>query len=93
MVKKIKTTSERYIVFQESLVCYKCGIVGKYFAIEKTPESEHYHLNLYGINDNEEVLFTKDHLMPKSKGGKNHISNYKTCCEICNKIKADNIDV
>ena len=44
-----------------------------------------YHFNLYGINKNyEEILFTKDHIIPKSKGGDNKISNYQTMCYNCN---------
>lgn len=88
----VKITSQRYKVFQNSLFCYKCGIKGEYFAIEKpnVDNCTHYHLNLYGKDKNgNEILLTKDHVHPKSKGGKNHISNYRTCCEKCNKEKAD----
>lgn len=28
--------------------------------------------------------FTKEHLVPKSKGGNNSIENKKPCCKICN---------
>ena len=68
----VKLSSQRYPVFQKSLKCSKCGIEGKYFAIEKTHGDliDNYHLNLYGSNENgEEILMTKDHLIPKSKGG------------------------
>ena len=37
--------------------------------------------------NNEEILFTKDHITPRSKGGKNHISNYQTMCSKCNEGK------
>lgn len=54
-----------------------------------------YHLNLYGINENnKEVLFTKDHIKPKSKGGKDEIENYQTLCSVCNELKSnDNLTV
>ena len=45
---------------------------------------------MYGVKNGEEVLFTKDHIIPKSKGGKNHISNYQTMCEPCNSEKGNN---
>ena len=32
---------------------------------------------------------TKDHIIPKSKGGKNELSNYQTMCTYCNNEKAD----
>jgi len=32
---------------------------------------------------------TKDHVIPKSKGGKGHISNYQLLCGKCNVLKAD----
>ena len=52
--------------------------------------TERYHLNLYGINkDGKEVMFTKDHILPVSKGGRDHISNYRTMCETCNKNRGN----
>jgi len=92
----VKITSQRYTVFQESTICYICGAIGSYFALEKpkdTPKQifKSYHLNLYGIKDGVEILFTKDHVLAKSNGGKNHKSNYKTCCEPCNKEKSNKL--
>lgn len=88
----VKLSSQRYPVFQKSLKCSKCGIEGKYFAIEKTHGdlAENFHLNLYAINENgDEVLMTKDHLVPKSKGGKNAQYNYRTMCVVCNNEKGN----
>ncbi len=83
---KVKITSERYRLFKESRVCVKCGIEGKFLAVEKfLEEIKNYHINMYGISeDGQEVLMTKDHIIPKSKGGKNHHSNYQTMCTKCN---------
>jgi 5-methylcytosine-specific restriction endonuclease McrA len=48
---------------------------------------------LYGKNSKgEEVLLTKDHIKPKSLGGKNHHSNYQTMCVDCNVEKASKYD-
>jgi len=86
----VKITSDRYVVFQGNLQCVKCGIKGRYFAIEKHNDFEKYHLNLYAINENgEEILMTKDHIIPVSKKGRNHISNYQTMCYRCNTIKGN----
>lgn len=35
------------------------------------------------------VLFTKDHRIPRSSGGKNSFSNYQTSCQKCNMLKGD----
>ena len=88
---KVKITSERYHVFKKSVVCCECGLKGSFLGIERQPlQNGSFHLNLYGIDDNkEEVLFTKDHIIPKSKGGKNEFSNYQTMCSKCNERKGD----
>jgi hypothetical protein len=91
----VKMSSQRYAVFQKSLECVKCHCVGSYFAIERpiNPENAKYHLNLYGVDKNgEEVLFTKDHILPKSKGGHNTLANYQTMCYTCNHEKGNTIE-
>jgi hypothetical protein len=54
--------------------------------IEKlTSQPESPHANLYGVGrDGKLVLFTKDHIQPKSKGGSNNLWNLQTMCETCN---------
>lgn len=84
----IKLTSQRYQTFLNSgIVCVTCGIEGSFFGVEAFPPDileGYYHVNLYAIKDGGEVLMTKDHIVPKSKGGKNHLSNYQTMCSVCN---------
>lgn len=89
----IKANSQRYqTFFTKGTKCVCCGIEGKYFAKERGDKDVSYHLNLYAINDaGEEVLMTKDHIIPKSKGGKNDISNYQPMCVICNVKKGNKI--
>jgi len=87
----MKMGSDRYYVFKQSLSCDICHIKGSFMAKERSlnkhgvPTSESYHFNLYAINEaGEEVLMTKDHIIPKSKGGKDELSNYITFCTLCN---------
>lgn len=90
----LKANSQRYtLFFTKGFKCVKCGIEGKYFAKERDPSSNSnkYHLNLYALDENgKEVLMTKDHIIPKSKGGKNKLENYQTMCCRCNNNKGDN---
>jgi hypothetical protein len=97
---RVKMRSHRYKCFKKSgLKCVVCGIEGTIFAIEKhfQPSKKKeawdqtwFHFNLYAINEaGQEVLMTRDHTIPKSKGGKNSVDNAETMCKPCNGAKAD----
>ena len=85
--------SLRYMVFyQKGVVCCKCGCKGSYFKLDK--ESKDYdgnrrHFNLYTEDG---ILMTKDHILPRSKGGRDVISNMQTMCTICNFKKGNRIE-
>lgn len=91
---EIKANSQRYVVFKEKgCTCVKCGLTASYFALERHENQDRFHLNLYGVNEQgQEILFTKDHIQPKSKDGASKFDNYQTMCIICNNEKADNIE-
>lgn len=83
----VNTSSIRYRLFKEKgITCVTCGLVGQYFALEKDNKEteEIYHFNLYGIRAGKEILFTRDHIQPRSKGGKDTMSNLQTMCTTCN---------
>jgi len=89
-------SSQRYKLFKyKGIRCIKCGIVGEYFILEQhrqksAYESKRFHFNLYGIDKNgKEMLMTKDHIIPKSKGGKNGLHNLQPMCMKCNNEKDD----
>lgn len=88
----VKTWSQRYEVFRYNTKCVVCGLQAAYYRLEKPVGAKHYHFNLYGIKDGEEVLFTKDHILPRAKGGTNTIDNYQTMCYHCNQEKADKLE-
>lgn len=78
--------------FQNGVKCAHpgCPFVGSYFAIEKTTqgrsaapeESRPYHLNLWGVDpdDGKPILFTVDHIIARSHGGLDELSNTQTMC-------------
>ena len=74
--------------------CIACGVKATYFAIERDTASEvndrPYHLNLWGVKDDgEPVLFTHDHTLARSLGGKDRLSNTETMCCFCNWEKGE----
>lgn len=93
--KCILKRSQRYMLFtRDEQVCVKCGLKASFWALQRSKKqnTEKYHLNLYGIDNLGRVkLFTKDHIMPKSKGGADILSNYQIMCSKCNAEKSDKI--
>jgi 5-methylcytosine-specific restriction endonuclease McrA len=93
----INVNSLRLHIFKlKGIRCVKCGISGTFFIKERTPlkpnskrQDDFYHLNLYAVVDDREILMTKDHIIPKSKGGSNQIENLQTMCVNCNHVKGD----
>lgn len=85
--------SLRLDTFRETgLECATCKNTGAYFSLESqvgaVGDQAKPHLNLYSIDG---ILMTKDHIFPKSKGGKDHISNMQTMCYYCNQKKGDKV--
>lgn len=71
--------------------CVFCGAEASFFAVEKHHVNDgSYHLNLYGYNQHgKELLFTRDHILAKSKGGPNTLDNMQPACVKCNGNKGD----
>jgi 5-methylcytosine-specific restriction endonuclease McrA len=87
--------SQRYKVFAKSTKCVTCGIDGTIFLkdIGGTKEGDKKHFNLYAEDTNGDlILMTKDHIIPKSRGGKNQINNYQTMCSRCNFEKGNKLE-
>lgn len=83
----IYRASLRYMTFyQKGMVCPSCGKVGTHFRLCGDSESNRRHFNLYADDG---TLFTKDHIIPKSKGGANKVENLQPMCVNCNKAKGN----
>lgn len=85
----VKMNSDRYHVFKANNACVCCGLKGTRMILDMNPGDNLPHFNLYAEEYGRLILMTKDHIVAKSKGGKDIISNFQTCCEICNSLKAD----
>lgn len=82
--------SWRYRTFyQKGTKCVCCGKEGIYFKLQSDSQNiERGHFNLYAEDG---TLITKDHIYPKSKGGRDCIENFQTMCTECNKKKDNKI--
>jgi hypothetical protein len=83
----VKMNSQRYHVFKQSRVCCSCGLRGEQMILDINPGDQSPHFNLYGEEEGRLVLMTKDHIVPKSKGGSDTLENYRTYCSVCNNLK------
>jgi hypothetical protein len=95
--KLVNATSDRYrTFFTKGMKCVKCGIEGMYWKLERHVNTTVYHLGLYAVRvkdgKTQEVLMTKDHIVPVSKGGKDNLENYQCMCIYCNMQKSDNLE-
>lgn len=81
----VRTKSLRYTTFyQKGLKCAVCGKEGTHFKLVGDPKTNRRHFELFADDD---TLITKDHIFPKSKGGRDHIDNMQTMCCECNENK------
>ena len=70
--------------------CVACGLEAAYLKLEKLDAAaQSPHFNMYGLKNGEEILFTMDHIKPKSKGGEDKLENLDTMCTICNLEKSN----
>lgn len=84
--KRLKSLSK---LSEQSTKCNNptCNVIGTKFCIG-TDKAGNNHIDLYS---EDMTMITIDHIMPKSKGGKNTIDNYQLLCKPCNELKGDKI--
>lgn len=90
---EIRADIKYRLFIAKGVFCAGCGVAGAYFAKERWPGVECWHLNLYGLlPDGNEVLMTKDHIRPRSLSGPGTLSNLQVMCKLCNEEKGDDWD-
>jgi 5-methylcytosine-specific restriction endonuclease McrA len=85
----VKMNSIRYKCFKRSRVCAHCGLVGTVMLLDQSWDGRRPHFNLYAVKDGDLILMTRDHIVPRSKGGLDILDNLQTLCIDCNSEKAD----
>jgi len=94
---KVKVSSLRLRTFRDwGTDCVWCGFKGTYFLLERDKAQEKqdgaYHFNLYGDYEGKPILFTHDHIVPRSAGGGDVSGNTRTMCKVCNQIKGCGVE-
>lgn len=70
--------------------CVTCGLEANTIMVDKWSTDGSVHLDLFHVGaDNNRVLMTIDHIIPKSKGGPNSLDNYQPMCQPCNSLKGN----
>lgn len=92
--ERVRVSSDRLRNFKVNGVkCVTCGIEGTIFISERNHQRDvSPHLNLYAETDAGLILMTRDHIIPKSKGGKNVFSNLQPMCTSCNCKKGSTVE-
>jgi hypothetical protein len=104
----IKMGSARYRLFSRDHTCVRCGLVGAFYAKERSARfvkstglyratTPLWHFNLYAVGqdkhgDPKTVLMTKDHIVPHSRGGPDFDENYQPMCMPCNVKKGHRLE-
>lgn len=89
---EVKVQSRRIATIKNNPKCTCCGLNVRLAKVESSG-NENPHLNFYGYeivnNGMEEVLFTRDHIVPYSFSEDDSKENSQTLCVRCNQLKND----
>jgi 5-methylcytosine-specific restriction endonuclease McrA len=91
---KVKIGGLRYKTFSRQRQCCVCKREIAYGVLQQpkilgTCNPKAAHFNFYSEDG---VLFTKDHIIPKSLGGSDSMCNFQTMCSKCNSKKGNSYE-
>lgn len=68
------------------LKCWECGVEADRFIVKHHPKDMNKPpvLELFAHTGKSLVMMTRDHIIPKSLGGVDHVDNLRPGCETCN---------
>lgn len=92
---QIRMSDTSDVVIRDNYTCIGCNMKAEYIVIAKNIHSNNptqKYIPFYYIIDRttgELKKLTKDHIIPRSLGGSNRMSNYQCMCEVCNNKKSN----
>lgn len=98
-----KKVAFNYTGYKIGHTCYLCGVTAsKWVLIENVKiekkgkkEKKHTHrlMQLVAVKNGKYVTMTRDHIIPRSLGGRDRGENYRTVCQPCNVERGTSLDV
>jgi len=89
----VRVSDTARVVIKDDFTCKGCGKEAEFISVYKTEidDSTIYGMIFYHVENDKVINHTKDHIVPKSLGGKDTFNNYQDLCVVCNHEK-DNTD-
>ena len=84
-LKQFQTHKRLKVFYQKGTICPVCGREGTKLILGKN-SSGSLHWDVYC---DDYIPMNRDHIIPKSKGGSNHINNLQPMCSPCNTLKGN----
>lgn len=89
VIKKRKYSINRMKVFGiHGCKCAFCGLEGTKVILTQDAGGG-LHLDLYAVTGAGFTLMNRDHILPDSLGGKNHVWNMRPLCQPCNTARGN----
>jgi hypothetical protein len=86
--RTVKIKTQTTMMFKEKgICCINCGKSGNHFALEEDTLGTLRLRLIVPLSDKDFTIMTKDHINPRTFGGKDIQINYQPMCGNCNNLK------